>query len=424
MLLQREDDRALTIWSGEPVELAAVDRDTFVHVRRLEGGARLAVRAHHLHDRQIECAGEGEVALVVRRHGHHRARPVAADDVVGNPDGEWRTGERVQGDGARGHARLPPRGGNAVAFALSRGRLHVGAHLLPARGRRDPGDEGVLGRQHDVGDAHQRVRPRGEHLDVGTGMACHREADGGALGATDPAALRGQRPLRPVDECEVLRQPVGVGGDAQHPLPERRAHDRESADLALAVDDLLVGQHRAEAGAPVDGDLVLVREPTFEELEEDPLRPADVARIGRVDLARPVVAEAEHSELALERGHVVARGRGRVRARADGVLLGGQPKGVPAHRVQHVVAAHPQVPTDDVGRRVPLGMADMEPSGRGVREHVEDVALVPSRAAHRAKRRVLVPEALPAGLHLTVVVRGGFGVDPVAVRGHGSAIVP
>jgi hypothetical protein len=43
------------------------------------------------------------------------------------------------------------------------------------------------------------------------------------------------------------------------------------------------------AGAPVHGDLVLVGEALLEQLEEDPLRPADVARIGRRELAVPVV---------------------------------------------------------------------------------------------------------------------------------------
>ena len=70
--------------------------------------------------------------------------------------------------------------------------------------------------------------------------------------------------------------------------------------------DLFVGEHGAELGAPVDRDLGLVGEPALEQLQEDPLRPAEVVGIGGVDLARPVVAEAEHLELAAEGGDVLA----------------------------------------------------------------------------------------------------------------------
>ncbi len=47
----------------------------------------------------------------------------------------------------------------------------------------------------------------------------------------------------------------------KHPLPHRLPHDGKSADFALAVDDFFVGQHRAQFRAPVDRNLVHVRQP-------------------------------------------------------------------------------------------------------------------------------------------------------------------
>ena len=47
----------------------------------------------------------------------------------------------------------------------------------------------------------------------------------------------------------------------------------------LAVDDFLIGKDGAEAGAPVDADLGLEGEVFLEELQEDPLRPLDVADV-------------------------------------------------------------------------------------------------------------------------------------------------
>ncbi len=226
------------------------------------------------------------------RHGHHRARAVAADDIIGDPDWHARTRDGVPCEGACGYARLLRRTGDAISVALARRRLDIGAHCVPMRRDRDFRDKRVLWRQHDICHAHERVWARGEHLDVGVRVVRHGEVDGGSLGAADPAALRGQRTVRPVDQLQVFVQPVGVGGDAQQPLPERRAHDREVADLAGAVDHLLVRQHGAESRTPVDRDVVLVRQATLEQLEKHPLRPADVAGVRRVDLPRPVVAEA------------------------------------------------------------------------------------------------------------------------------------
>jgi hypothetical protein len=74
-------------------------------------------------------------------------------------------------------------------------------------------------------------------------------------------------------------------------LAQAAALDREAADLGFAVDDFLVGQDGAQFRAPPDGPLVDVREAAAEELQEDPLGPADVARVGGVDLALPVIAK-------------------------------------------------------------------------------------------------------------------------------------
>jgi len=123
---------------------------------------------------------------------------------------------------------------------------------------------------------------------------------------------------------------------------------------------------------------------------------------------RPVVAEAEHLELTLERRDVVrCRPRGMLPA-FDRVLLGRQAERVPAHRVQHVVAAHEPGARHDVGGGVPLGMTDVQTDAGRIGEHVEDVALEPAAPARGAERPVLVPVALPPGLDIEVVV--GFGL--------------
>ena len=89
----------------------------------------------------------------------------------------------------------------------------------------------------------------------------------------------------------------------------------------------------------------------------------------------------------------------RMRAGLDRVLLGGQAERVPAHRVQHVEAAHALVARDDVGRGVALGVADVQPVARRVREHVEHVVLraATCRPSRACERSVALPVGLPLG---------------------------
>ncbi len=109
----------------------------------------------------------------------------------------------------------------------------------------------MLGRQHHVGRAKQRVRPGGEHADaVAIRQSAVRIGDRKvhlrAFAAADPVPLHFLERIAPVDGVEVLQQALGVGGDAEHPLAHRLADDREAADFALAVHDFLVGEHGAE----------------------------------------------------------------------------------------------------------------------------------------------------------------------------------
>ncbi len=107
-------------------------------------------------------------------------------------------------------------------------------------------------------------------------------------------------------------------------------------------------------------------EPGVVELEENPLGPAKVVRIGRGQFAAPVVTEAQRLDLALEGRDVRLGGLARMLAGPDRVLLRRQPERVPAHRMQHVEPPGPTVPRQDVGGRVPLRMPDVQPRPGGV----------------------------------------------------------
>ena len=172
-------------------------------------------------------------------------------------------------------------------------------------------------------------------------------------------------------------------------------YDPDAGPLGRArpVDDLV-----AEFAA---GRLRVV--PVVEDLQEDPLRPAVVGRVAGQDLAAPVVAQAQAPQLAAHDGRVVLHGDGRVLAGVDGVLLGGQPEGVEAERVQYLVPGHAQVPAEHVGADVAQRMADVQPDAARIGEEVQQVELGPpvrTRRIAALECPLPLPAVLPAQLDL------------------------
>ena len=91
------------------------------------------------------------------------------------------------------------------------------------------------------------------------------------------------------------------------------------------------------------------------------------------------------------------------------VLLGREPEGVHAHRVQDIPPVHAHEPREDVGADVPERVPDVQARAAGVREHVEHeqllavdggVEAVAQRAARirRPERVVGLPAVLPLRL--------------------------
>ncbi len=212
------------------------------------------------------------------RHRHDRAGAVLGQHVVGRPDRDPFAVGRVDRVHAQEDTGLRPLGRHPVDLGLLADLLQIGVVRRPLL----VGDQ--LGRQRGVGGDHherraeQRVltgRVHGHRLVA----ALDHEVDVGALGPADPVALRGQHPVRPggVQRLHVVQQPLGVVGDLEVPLGQLALGDLGPAALAVAVDDLLVGQHRLVVRAPVDRAVLPVGQPPLAELQEQPLGPAVVA---------------------------------------------------------------------------------------------------------------------------------------------------
>ena len=423
------DDGRLGRIHRESGEARRVDDTAAVGAREgtlaKRGIVALARAGDDARDREVVQPRELEVALIVPRHSHDRPRAVLHQHVVGNPDRHRLAARRIARVRAGEDATLllGRLAAHQVLFPRARHVLAHGLALLVARDRRD---EWVLRGEHEVRGAVDRVRARREHGDLdcarrqlvrSTGRhrraagerrhVLHGEHEVRPLGLADPVALGALGALRPIEPVEVGEQPAGVVGDPEEPLLQDALLHHRAAPLARAGDHLLVGKHGLVEWAPVDGRLLLVREPPFEELQEDPLRPLVVAGVRRRELVPPVHHQAGALELPAEVGDVARNQLGRVDADLDREVLGVDAEGVVADRLEDCVPLQPLESSMDVVAREREEVAHVEPLRTRVREHHQCVVRPLARGQVGLVGARALPVRLPLLLDGSGVVRDG-----------------
>ena len=198
----------------QTVEFVAVDQNAVflvgIPVLPLRRVKRLAVHANHLFYRQMILFGKGEIALVVRGHGHHRAVAVAPQHIVRHPHFQPFAVERVDDKAAGGHAFFLH--GRHIGFrhaaGLAFGNERLQCRLLFGCG----GGQRVLGGHGHIRRAHQRVGTGGVHLHklavafrqpfaaVGGYLKTHRHAARFA----NPVTLHGFHLLGPIQAIQIV----------------------------------------------------------------------------------------------------------------------------------------------------------------------------------------------------------------------------
>ena len=141
-------------------------------------------------------------------------------------------------------------------------RLTYAVDRLRARVCDEIGHHRVLGRHDHVRRAPQRIGSGREHFDDVSDFGRPRIGSR-ALGTADALALAGLGHLRPVDLIQALEQLVRERGNPDHPLLAADSLDGMVAALTLAVDDLVVREHRAERRTPVDERIRFVGQALF-----------------------------------------------------------------------------------------------------------------------------------------------------------------
>ena len=235
--------------SGPELTSVAVARRGLAGLRRVR-----AAGVHDDADRQPERAGEVQVALVVRGHGHDRAGAVVGQHVVGRPDRDPLAVDRVDRVPAQEHAGL---------LAVGRPAARCRSACAPGSGRR-PARRAARARTarrpaRESAATTKNVAPysvSGRVVNTVTGSARPSIAKLTSAPSLRPIQLRciSRTALGPLafQRRHVVQQPVGVLSDLEVPLGQRPPDDLGAAALAVAVDDLLVGQHGLVVRAPVD----------------------------------------------------------------------------------------------------------------------------------------------------------------------------
>ena len=186
-------------------------------------------------------------------------------------------------------------------------------------------------------------------------------------------ALHILRGLGPVDLFEALKELLRERGLVDDPLLHVLADNGIAAALGLAVDDLIVREHCSELLAPVNGHVDVLRVTVKIELFEDPLCPMIVFGIARRDHLRPVIIEAELSELLREGLDILLGKAVGMISRRNRVLFRGKTEAVVSHRMKHVVALHALHARYDIRSGVALGMSRVKSYARRVGEHIKRV---------------------------------------------------
>ena len=241
-----------------------------------------------------------------------------------------------------GHVGLGHGAGLALGDKGGDGRIALGSAL----GQR------VFGGHGDVGRAHQGIGSSRIDLelafdaDAGDVVVEH---DVGTEALADPVALHGLDLLGPaIQFIQAAQQLFGIGGDLEVVHRDFALLDQRARTPATAVDDLLVGQYGLVHRVPVDGTVLAVDHALFEQAGEQPLFPAVVVRFAGGDFARPVDGQTQRFELGLHVGDVLVGPLGRRHLVLHRGVFRRHAEGVPAHRLQHVLALHALVARDHV----------------------------------------------------------------------------
>ena len=358
------------------VEEAGIDHDAGIVLERECTLGDIAA-LNDLDDRQTELRCKVPVSLIVAWNAHDNARAVTHKNIIGDEHRHDLAGGRIRDlDALKADAGLVLVEFAAFKIGLAGSCLLVSFDVGPVGDALLPLVQQWMLRGNDgIRHTEERVNAGCVNGDIvfGIGLEGHFRAGR----AADPVFLLSLDTLNIIQtfEIEIVDQTVGIFRDAQHPLALFLADNRRAAALTHTLNDLFVGKYTLAAGAPVDGHRGLISKAVLVHLQEDPLRPAVIIRVGCVDDALPVETVAEHFELTGEVFDIPLGDDGRMDVVFDGEVFRRQAKCIEADGVQDVIALHALFAADDIHGCKRTRMADMKTGSGGVWELDQAVKL-------------------------------------------------
>ena len=309
------------------------------------------------------------------RHAHNDTGTVAHQDVVGNKHRNDLSGSGVRDlDSLKAHAGLVLVQLTPLEVGFSGGGFTVSLYLIPVCDEVFPlHQKRMLRRDDHVGHTEKRVCTCGEDGDIVICVGLERDL--ATSRTADPVLLLNLDTFDKVQIVKIVDQAVSVLGNTQHPLALLLANDRRTTTLTHTLDDLFVCETNLTAGTPVDRHGGLIRHPVLEQLQEDPLGPFVIVRVGGVDHAVPVKTVTQHFELTGKVLDVLLGDNSRMDVVLDRVVLSRQTKSVETDREQNVVAFHSLLARNDIDRREGTRMTHVQTRTGGVRELDKPVKL-------------------------------------------------
>ena len=231
-----------------------------------------------------------------------------------------------------------------------------------------------------VSHPENRVDPRRINFYFFSG-AFYPHLELGAFRSSDPIFLLLDYGILPVQILlvQIVKQPVGVFRHPKNPLAQFFLHDFRAASFTKASFQILVRQDRLARGAPIHRLVRFISQTLLEKLEEYPLRPFIIIFVRGVYLPVPIVSEPEFFQLALEGRDIFFNRHAGMYFVFDGIVFRRQTERVPTHRMEDAASLKHHEARIYVRSDIALGMADMEPGSRRVREHIQRVKFLFSR---------------------------------------------
>ena len=217
----------LSLFHTQPIDERTVDKGSFLALKSFFLDISTC---HHFHYGKTELLGKCMVPCIVSGDGHHRARTVAGQHIIGHPDGNGLLGERVKRIGSSEDPTHSFGLAHSLPFRTPSRLFPVGIDWLFTLLGRPLGDAFMFGCKDQESSPVEGVGSGGKYVDRIVGLL-HGKAQASALRASDPVPLRFFEGFAPCDRIQPVQQAFCIGGDAQAPLRHFLAFHRMTPSL-------------------------------------------------------------------------------------------------------------------------------------------------------------------------------------------------